>query len=166
MLKQYWSFKRGKQTIAYPKSHPQDSPLPTIYGYMIQLKRFYFIWMNLLLLSRKEEGAYQSSLEPGGVAYKAPAFLQLSRIFWLYGAFALPPFTRCMCKMISGNFFDLVTLCIAFTTEFTCKERDPISAVSSVCLPAFWVKKDRIIALHCLAGQKHYTWEKLKDLLL
>ena len=74
------------------------------------------------MLSRKK-GAHQSSLEPGGVAYRAPAFLQLSRIFWLYGAFAGPPFTRFLCKMISGNFFDLVTLCIAFTTELTYKER-------------------------------------------
>jgi len=98
------------------------------------------------MLSRKK-GAHQSSLEPGGVAYRAPAFLQLSRIFWLYGAFAGPPFTRFLCKMISGNFFDLVTLCIAFTTELTYKERGIQTWYYQLCLPAFVLNKYWIITL-------------------
>lgn len=70
--------------------------------------------------------AHQSSFEPGGVAYSAPAFCQVSSSFLLLGLSAGPPFTRRQCKIIRGIFLDGLIWRIPFTTEFSCHRSENI----------------------------------------
>lgn len=85
-----------------------------------------YIHTHILLHKVTPNGTYQSSLEPGGVVYRAPASLHMSNNFLFLGIWAGPPLTRPLCKIISGILFDGLICRNRFTTVLSYNQKNHI----------------------------------------